>query len=283
MQVGLVASARGRSGRHLRFMALVAALVAVNAWLWTRIVVDVVNQDALSDIRLAFAAVASLTALGLVITLWHSPLSRNVQMMATPALRQALATHHAGHIVAAHLEDPSRIRRADMSEPCNHHVSEIPAITQSSLRSEMAIALAGLTAEEVFAGEGGSHAAADLVRATDIGANMVGRYGMAGSLVSLSASRPRRNKFVGRVLDDARTRKELEALLREVKRETVRSILENRHSIIAVRDALMRRTRLDPNQLREIIAGAEKARHTDDEVLVDLRIVGNSRPAASEM
>ncbi len=264
-------------------MALVTGLVVVNAWLWTRIVIDVVNQDALSNVRLTLTAIASLTALGVVITLWHSPLSRNVQMMATPALRQALATHHAGHIVAAHLQDPSRIRRTDLSEPCNHHISAIPTVTQSSHRAEMAITLAGQTAEEIFAGESGSHTAADLARATDIGADMVGRYGMAGSLVSLGASRPRRSRFISRVLDDARTRKELEALLREVKRDTVRAMLENRHSIIAIRDALMRRTRLDASQIREIIAGAEEVRHTDDEVLVDLRIVSSARPFASEM
>ena len=84
-----------------------------------------------------------------------------------------------------------------------------------------------------------------------------------------------------RVLDDARTRKELETLLREVKRETIRNLLESRHLVVAVRDALMRKSRLDARQLRAILANAERTRRNDDEVLVDLRVVG-SRPAAGQ-
>ena len=110
---------------------------------------------------------------------------------------------------------------------------------------------------------------------------MVGRYGMAGSLVSFEATRPRRNRFIARVLDDARARKDLEGLLREVKRDTIRSLLENRHLIVAVRDALVRKGRLDPRQIKAILAHADKARQSDDEVLVDLRVVG-SRPAAGQ-
>ena len=275
MQAGKLASVRGRGGRQLRFMASIAALTVVNAWLWTRIVLDVVNGDGLTSIELSLTGLATLITLGLIVSLWRNPISRNVQMMATPALRQALATHHAGHVVAAHLEDPTRIRRVDLTEPCHRHGAEIPIVTQSAHRAEMMVALAGMTAEEIFAGESGSHAANDLAFATDVGADMVGRFGMAGSLVSLSSSRPRRSTFINRVLDDARTRKELEALLREVKRDTVRTMLENRHIIIAVRDALMRHTRLDAGEIHNLIADAEQVRHTDDEVLVDLRVVSN--------
>ena len=201
--------------------------------------------------------------------------------MTTPALRQAIATHHAGHVVAAHFADPSRISRVDLATPCVHHRPTVPAITHSALRTELSIAVAGLTAEEIFAGESGSHAAADLANATRVGADMVGRYGMAGSLVSLDTSRPHRAKFVDRVLHDARTRKELEALLREAKRESVRLMLENRHQIIALRDALMRQPRLEPAQIRNILATVEHERN-NDEVLVDLRIVGH-RPAVGEI
>ena len=81
------------------------------------------------------------------------------------------------------------------------------------------------------------------------------------------------------MLDDARTRKELEALLREAKRDSTRTMLENRHIIIALRDALIRNGHLSAGQILEVISGADELRHTDDEVLVDLRIVGN-RPLA---
>jgi hypothetical protein len=264
-------------------LGTVIVLSLINAWLWTRIGFGIANRGAFDRPDLILTGLASLVTLVLVIALWHNPISRNVLIMNTPALRQSLATHHAGHIVAAHHLDPCRVRRTDLSSPCNHHVSEVPSITQGALRGELSIAVAGLTAEELFAGESGSHSASDLVRATNIAADMVGRFGMAGSLVSLAVSRPRRKKFIAQVLDDPRTRKELESLLREVQRDTTRLVLENRHIIIAVRDALMRHGSLDPGQIHDVIGNAEEVRHTDDEVLVDLRVVNNSRPAVSQI
>lgn len=283
MQVGMSAAAGGHGGRNVRFTALVVTFVVLVAWLWTRIVIDVVNGEPLPHLQLLLTTVASIATLIVVISLWRNPLSRNVHLMATPALRQSLATHHAGHLVAAYLEDPSRVRRVELGQPCSGLRSEVPVVTQSSLRTELSIELAGLTAEELLTGESGSYTAPDLGRATEIGADMVGRYGMSGSLVSLGATKQRRVKFVTRVLDDARARKELEALLREVKRETIRTLLEHRHLVLAVRDALMRKNRLDNRQIRAILANAERTRRSaDDEVLVDLRVVGGSRPAAGQ-
>ncbi|MDJ0953434.1 MAG: hypothetical protein QNJ81_07125 [Acidimicrobiia bacterium] len=282
MQAGTIAFGRGRGGRQLRFFASVAALTLVNGWLWTRVAVDIGNDGAVDSLELTLTGLASLATLGLVVALWRSPVSRNVQLMATPALRQALATHHAGHIVATHREDPTRIRRVDLAEPCHRHRSDIPIVTQSSHRAEMMIALAGMTAEEVFAGESGSHAARDLAHATGLAVDMVGRYGMAGSLVSLGSIQQRRSRLIARALDDPRTRKDIETLLREAKRDTVRTMLEGRHIVIALRDALMRTGRLDAGEIRDLIASAEQVRHTDDEVLVDLRVVTN-KPAVGEL
>lgn len=282
MQAGWNRVKRKRARRHLRFIALATALTGVNIWLWTRIAANVAGNTATGGLELALTAIASATTLFAIIYLWRNPLNHNVHMLSTPALRQALATHHAGHVVAAHIEDPTRIRRTDLMQPCSDHSPAVPAVTHSALRAEMTIALAGHTAEEVFAGESGSHAADDLIRATDIGVDMVGLFGMTGSLVSLGAAQQRRSHLVNKVFDDARARKELEALMREAKRDTVRSMLENRHVIIAVRDALMRHTRLDPGQMRDVIASADQMRHSNDEVLVDLRIVSN-RPAVGEM
>ena len=282
MQVGWNRVRRGRAGRNLRFVTLAMTLTGINIWLWTRLASDVSSSNATGGLELALTAIASAATLFAIMYLWRNPLNHNIQMLSTPALRQTLATHHAGHIVAVYIEDPTRIRSTDLLQPCIHYAPQIPAVTQSALRAEMTVALAGLTAEEVFAGESGTHAAADLIRATDIGIDMVGLLGMTGSLVSLGTARQRRSHLVNKVLDDARARKELEALLREAKRDTVRAVLENRHVIIAVRDALTRHKRLDSRQLRDIIANADKIRHGDDEVLVDLRIVSN-RPAVGEM
>lgn len=284
MQAGFFASARGRGGRHLRFIAVMIAISGANVWMWSRVVVDTAAGRTLSGAEIALVGLASLVGLVVVTALWRNPISRNVSTMTTPALHQALATHHAGHALVAYLDDPSRMRRIDLSAPCNLHKPEVPVITQTALRTELRVALAGMAAEEIFAGESGTHAAADLAHATDIGIDMVGRYGMAGSLVSLGSSRQRRGRFVHRVLGDPRTRKELEALMRETKRDTVRAVLENRHVVITLRDALMRNQRLSAATAREIIDSAERKRHTDDQVLVDLHVVGSRpMPRATEM
>lgn len=278
MRAGINASAYGRSGRHLRFIALASALVIIDISLWVRLL----TQSAATIGDAAFATIVATAAIVSMLSLWRRPLDRNTRMMATPALRQMLATHHAGHVVAAYVNDPAGVSAIDMSEPCSRHASPLPAVTQSVIRSELVNVLAGMSAEEIFAGESGAHVEQDLARATALGADMVGRFGMSGSLVSLSSPRPNRDTFVERVLNDARTRKDLESILRESKRESVRLMLENRQAIVSIREALMRHHRLTAQQINEILSQAQETRNHDDEVLVDLRVVSDrTRPIVS--
>jgi hypothetical protein len=282
MQAGLRASAYRHRGRHLRLITIVTTLVLVDLWLWTRLGLNLVTtgQGASGEVLIAIlVATASLLAM---IAVWRNPLSWNAAALATPATRHALATHHAGHIVAMHLQDPSRANRANVLDPCLLARAEVPPTSQTALRAELNIALAGASAEEIFAGESGSHVAADLATATAIGASMVGRFGMTGSLVSLATSRVNTAKFTEKVLADVRTRKELESLLRDSKRDSMRMLLENRHLIIALRDALMRSHSLSASQIHRVIGDAEERRHTDGEVLVDLRAATErTRPVVS--
>ena len=147
-------------------------------------------------------------------------------MASVPALRQTLATHQAGHLIAAYVADPNRLRTTALAGECRDHDSRAPALTESAMRSEMKVSLGGIVAEEIFAGETSSYASGDLARATSIAAAMVGRYGMAGSPVSMEPAAHNERTFVKRVFDDARARKDLEVLLREAKQDAVRSILE---------------------------------------------------------
>lgn len=273
---------RWQDPRYLRYLTLVVGLTAVNIWLWARIVVDATNQVPMGSTRMLLVALGSVIALSLAVSIWRNPPSEHRKMLAVPALRHALATHHAGHIVAAHSVDPTRLRRTSLTGPCNHHSPDTPVITERALRGEMIIALGGMVAEETFSGESGSHSGNDLVRATNIAAAMVGRYGMTphSPISVLPASRSRRS-FFNRVLDDPRTRKDLDSLLRDVKRDTLRKILEERHVVIAVRDALLHHKHLTPAQLRLIISQADKRRHDEDTVLVDLRVVGSNRSAGA--
>lgn len=266
------------SSRHLRNFVIV--LVAVNSCLWALIGADAFQHAPLGNTGLLVAGIAALAALGFAVALWRYPPTSVHRLLVLPSLRYSLATHHAGHIVAAHLADPTRIRRTRLADRCNHHTSIVPTVTETALRAEMTVALGGLVAEEIFAGESGAYAAGDLARATEIAANMVGSFGMAGSAVSLRSASGKQREFVARVLEDARARKDLEAVLSATKQETVRTLLGRRHTIVALRDALLRNGRLDPEQIRSIITRADRRRHDDDKVLVDLRVVGGSKPTA---
>lgn len=279
MQAGFIASVY--SGRYFRYLTMVATLIVVDVWLWARLGLNLTSTGQSMKGELLVAVSAATISLCAIVALWRNPLGSAGSATATPALRHALATHHAGHIVAMHTQDPTRIARTSLSDPCTAP-TQVPLSSQSALRSELTIALAGISAEEIFAGESGPHTAADLARATVIGADMVGRFGMTGSLVSLATSRVKTTRFVDKVLADARARKELESLLRDSKRDSVRILLENRHLIIAVRDALMRGDSLKASEIHGIIRAAEERRHSDDEVLVDLRTASDrTRPLVS--
>jgi ATP-dependent Zn protease len=158
-----------------------------------------------------------------------------------------------------------------MTDRC--HLPSQPAAghTHTTLHRDLRVILAGMAAEEIFTGESGANVATDLASATSLGADMVGRLGMASSLVSLATGPIRRTDFVKRVIDDPRTRKELEALLRDTKRDTMRLMLENRHLIVAVREALLRKDELSAEEIHRVLDEAQQRHGIDDQVLVDLR------------
>ena len=83
----------------------------------------------------------------------------------------------------------------------------------------MKIAFGGMTAEELFFGESGTGPGGDLVHATKIAAQMVGSFGMAGSLVSFEAVEggPISQGIVGKVLGNEDARNAVEKLLDQAK------------------------------------------------------------------
>lgn len=279
MQVGNHSSAVGRQRRHFRYVTLVTVLVALIAWLWVTLIAGLASGSIATQFVTTLALVIASVATLALIALWRKPLGPSLHASEPPTLRYARATHHAGHIVATFVENPQGISKLSLADRC--HLPSQPALgqTHSNLRRNVRVALAGLTAEEIFTGESGTNVAADLAIATALGSDMVGRFGMTGSLVSLATGRIRRSAFVTRVIEDPRTRKELEALLRDAKRDTMRVMLENRHLIVAVRDALLRDHELAAGDIHRILNEAQERRRSDDHVLVDLRSAGDrSRP-----
>ena len=100
--------------------------------------------------------------------------------------------------------------------------------------------------------------AGDLASATVLAAQMVGTYGMAGSLISLDASRAQAD-LVSKVLSDEACRQAVEGLL-EAARCAARDVLVAHTQVVeSLRDALLERDELIGDEITEVIGSSGEA------------------------
>ncbi|MGH9267095.1 MAG: AAA family ATPase, partial [Acidimicrobiales bacterium] len=179
-----------------------------------------------------------------------------------------IALHESGHAVVAHLLAPDRklevlsvIKRKDALGLLAHSDSEERFTkTSTELRALIEVSLGGLVAEEIRFGQASTGPASDLAYATTLAAQMVGSFGMTGSLTSYEAveSGPMATGVVGKVLANERAAKAVEALLQAAK-ERVRLLLEdNPHLLDALSDALLERSELVGQEIADTLAAAKK-------------------------
>lgn len=182
--------------------------------------------------------------------------------------KRTIATHEAGHAVVAHLVGHDRklevlsiIKRRDALGLLAHSDREERwTRTRSELLSSIKIAMGGMTAEELFFGEAGTGPSGDLAHATRVAAQMVGSFGMAGSLVSFEAVEPGpiAQGIVGKVLANEESRRAVESILEQSK-EDVRALLDgHRHLVAALRDELLARDELVGDEIVEVLREAEQ-------------------------
>jgi cell division protease FtsH len=184
--------------------------------------------------------------------------------------RRAVATHEAGHAVAAYLQGKTRRmevlsiikRRGSLGLLAHRDLEERFTKTRSELEALLTIALGGMTAEEIFFGESGTGPGADLAQATEIAAMMVGALGMEGSLISYEAVQDgvfNRN-LVGKVLADPDARHRVDDLLHTQKERIRMNLEDNRDLVEALRDALIARDELVGEDIVRVIEEAVAAR-----------------------
>ena len=109
--------------------------------------------------------------------------------------RRAVAVHEAGHATVAHFLGQNRRlevlsiikRRGSLGLLAHGDEEERFTRNRTEIESGIAIALGGMAAEELVLGESGTGPASDLMVATQLAAQMVGSFGMAGSLISFDA------------------------------------------------------------------------------------------------
>jgi cell division protease FtsH len=178
--------------------------------------------------------------------------------------RDLIATHEAGHAVAAYLcakerrlEVLSIIKRREALGLLAHSDAEERFTrSKSELEGTLKITLGGLAAELLFFGESGTGPASDLQTATELAAQMIGSFGMGNSLVSLEAIQhgPYSSaNIVAKVLSNEDTRKEVEEFLSRHKDQILFLLEKNRDLVEALRDALLEHEELLGDDIRAVI------------------------------
>jgi len=185
----------------------------------------------------------------------------------TPLEKEMVATHEAGHAVAAYLSGVGRklevlsiIKRKDALGLLAHNDTEERwTRTKTELQAFLRISCAGMAAEELWFGESTTGPGGDLVGATSIAAQMVGALGMTDSLVSYVAMEEGLNdrNMVARVLSDPEGKDKVDRLLHEAKASVKDQLDRNRTLVEALRDALIDREELIGDEIVEVLRQAE--------------------------
>jgi len=180
--------------------------------------------------------------------------------------RRTIATHEAGHATVAHLVGKSRklevlsiIKRGQALGLLAHSdLEERFTNTKSEIEARIMISFGGMVAEELFFGESGTGPAGDLQAATAAAAQMVGSFGMAGTLISydLMGGMPGAS-VVAKVLASEEGKNAVEEILTAAKAEVTTLLADNRHLIEGLRDALLERDELIGQEILDVIRRSE--------------------------
>jgi ATP-dependent Zn protease len=191
--------------------------------------------------------------------------------------RELIATHEAGHAVAAHscgkerkLEVLSIIkRRSALGLLAHSDREERFTKTKSELENMLRIMFGGMVAEELFFGESGTGPSSDLRAATSLAAQMVGSYGMGKQLISFDAldnglhSSP---NLVAKVLNSDEGRHEVDALLSRIKLEVTTLLREHKDLVEVLRDALLEREELLGDEIHEALEQGYRKRELKESI-----------------
>ncbi len=181
-----------------------------------------------------------------------------------PTERARIASHEAGHALLAwvrgegrRLEFLSIVKRGDALGLAAHSDKEERFTqTASELEALIVIAMGGLVAEEMLFGEPSTGVAGDLAAATSWAAQMVGTFGMAGTLVSYSALAPREG-IVAAVAATDEGRRAMEQLLGRAKAEAKGHLEGHRRALEALRDELLEREEMTGDEVVRILEACQ--------------------------
>jgi len=117
--------------------------------------------------------------------------------------------------------------------------------------------MGGIVAEELFFGETSTGVAGDLQAATSAAAQMIGTFGMAGSLLSYEAVATPSGNLVAKVTSTDEGRAAIEQILKDSHEEVRKLLGANRHLVEVLRDALLDRDELVGEEIVDVLTAAE--------------------------
>jgi cell division protease FtsH len=187
--------------------------------------------------------------------------------------REIVAYHESGHAIVATvlpgLDPVHKISIVQRGFGALGYTMQLPLedrylMTRNDLQSQLAVLLAGRTAEEIALGEISTGAQNDLLRATDIARAMVTEFGMSDELGAINYDGNKRPRFLDlpipqdRGLYGEETAQKIDAEIKRILNEahaTARQILgDNREKLENVTRRLLEVEVMEGDELRKILA-----------------------------
>jgi cell division protease FtsH len=188
--------------------------------------------------------------------------------------REIIAYHESGHAIVATvipgLDPVHKISIVQRGFGALGYTMQLPLedrylMTRTALNDQIAVLLAGRTAEELATGDISTGAQNDLQRASDLARAMVTEYGMSETLGVVSFEDHSRNRFLDVAMGGDRgayaedTAKEIDAEIRRIVdagHQRARDLLtEHRHTLDLVARRLLEKEVVEGEELRGIIRG----------------------------
>jgi cell division protease FtsH len=187
--------------------------------------------------------------------------------------REIVAYHESGHAIVATvlpgLDPVHKISIVQRGFGALGYTMQLPLedrylMTRNDLQSQLAVLLAGRTAEEIALGEISTGAQNDLLRATDIARAMVTEFGMSDELGAINYDGNKRPRFLDMPIPQDRgmygeeTAQKIDVEIKRIlsnAHQTARQILsDHRDKLEAVTRRLLEVEVMEGDELRQILA-----------------------------
>jgi cell division protease FtsH len=190
----------------------------------------------------------------------------------SPREREIVAYHESGHAIVATalpgLDPVHKVSIVQRGFGALGYTMQLPLedrylMTRTELQHQLAVLLAGRTAEELALGEISTGAQNDLQRASDIARSMVTEFGMSDALGAISYEGRKRNRFLDLPLGQERgpyaedTAQQIDVEVKRIMTDAhalARTVLADRGDALqAVARRLLEKEVIEGEELREIV------------------------------